>query len=133
MKQKIIYITIIVLTTILSSVFVLKMNNTAKVSLVCNEKKDICYYSIKSFSKNERIEFKHNEIMQCVVTPLVLSRKNDSKKQNLYELQLMLKTRNDVFILQHYQHKKLADICENVFKEKNFNIATRVKLNKNKK
>ena len=132
MKQKIIYITIIVLITILSGVFVIKMNNTAKVSLVCEEKSEKCYYSIKSSKENLKIEFKHNEIMQCVVTPLILGDRDDSKKRNLYELSLMLHTRNDSFLLQHHQHKVLADICENVFKTKSFSINSRIKLKNNK-
>ncbi len=135
MKRKIILISLIVLITFLSSLFVIYYSKTVKVKLACTDTQQGCSYTIYTKTPKE-IDFKYEEVLQCSIETLYKSAFGDVDKDNAreafdtYELNLHLLNEKDPVKIQSKNVKELVVICTKISNKHPFELQTRLKAAK---
>jgi len=132
MKRKIILISLIVLITFLSSLFVIYHNNTVKVKLACIDAQQGCSYTVYTQTPEE-INFKYEDVLQCSIETLYKSASGDVDKDNAkeafdtYELNLHLLNEKNPVKINSKNAKKLVMVCAKISDKQPFELHTTLK------
>ena len=120
---------VIFLTLIVSSIAVLKLDNSIKVSLVCSDEETGCTYTKNS---NPQIvhNFKYSEIGQCSLETIYKTNKDDEKVIDYYELSLHVFTLPDLLKIEYSNPDEIAIICGKILNRKAFAIKSKNKIRK---
>ncbi|MBR5554914.1 hypothetical protein IKU74_02760 [bacterium] len=126
MKIKIILITLIILITVISGIFVLNIKDTVKVTLQCKDAEIGCTYT--EFDKPVvETHFKYEDVLQCSIETIMKTVKDeyDEEMEETDCYELLVITKNNTFRLEHKNVKSIAMICAKIFDKKPFEITTK--------
>ena len=128
-KTKIIIIIAILLTLIVSSVAVLKLNNRVNVTLTCIDKEIGCIYTEQTDPPTV-YEFKHDNIMQCSLETFYKVNEEDEEdhKVDYHILRLYVSSLPNFIEIEHPDPDYLVSVCSNIMTQQPFVLKSKNKI-----